>query len=289
MRNRGHIGRQARLLLALAAGAALFGIATVVQAAIPDGAGAIHGCYDNRSGAVRVIDTGTSQACDARRETALTWNQRGPTGAVGPPGAKGDPGNPGSRGPSGARGLTGADGTDGVNGAPGASGATGPTGASGLAGTRGPTGPSGSPGTGYWTVPGGIVEVTSVFPTFTPIASIRLPAGDWAIHTRANVALVDGLDGLTVVKADILCNTQLDVTRLSAPSGSNAGGTVRVSQFSTSLSFQDALTSDGSTLLTLRCAQLTPGPEAATPTVVQVSHAFFVAVPLGDLREAPTN
>ena len=54
--------RGGRLLVALAVGGALFGIASVVQADIPD-SGVIHGCYNTTNshgfpiGMLRVIDT----------------------------------------------------------------------------------------------------------------------------------------------------------------------------------------------------------------------------------------
>src|SRR5262245_1741916 len=59
---------------ALAAGAA--------YAAIPDGQGVIHGCYEKKSGALRVADleAGTPQPCTPK-EHALDWNQQGPAGA----------------------------------------------------------------------------------------------------------------------------------------------------------------------------------------------------------------
>jgi hypothetical protein len=84
-----------KLLLALMCAAGVFGIVSVVQAAIPDSNGVVHGCIAP-SGNLRVIDSATS-ACK-RNETSLDWNQmglRGPTGATGPTGAKGDTGSPG--------------------------------------------------------------------------------------------------------------------------------------------------------------------------------------------------
>jgi hypothetical protein len=60
---------------------------TTAYAAIPDGAGTIHGCYDKSSGALRVTDstTNTPKGCSTN-EIALDWNQQG---------AKGDQGDPG--------------------------------------------------------------------------------------------------------------------------------------------------------------------------------------------------
>jgi hypothetical protein len=81
------LSRGGRLLLALAVGGALFGIATAVQADIPDG-GVIHGCYQKNVGGLRVIDTSIGQACRGS-ENSVDWNQTGPAGArgaTGPPG-----------------------------------------------------------------------------------------------------------------------------------------------------------------------------------------------------------
>jgi hypothetical protein len=116
------LSRGGRLLLAVAVGGALFGIATAVQASIPDASGVIHGCYNNSlahgnpTGALRVIDTAKANGNCASWEAPLNWNQKGSTGAAGPTGA---PGPTGGRGPTGAAGATGAK---------GATGATGPTG-----------------------------------------------------------------------------------------------------------------------------------------------------------------
>jgi len=62
--------RRVRLgaLLVVAVGFAAGGIA---YASIPDPGGVIHGCYDKKSGALRVIDAGPC----GNREVALNWNQ----------------------------------------------------------------------------------------------------------------------------------------------------------------------------------------------------------------------
>src|SRR5262249_2997547 len=78
-----------RLLLVLGISTAALGIAGVVQASIPDASGVIQGCYANKDGSLRVIDTGSSGACDTKKETPLTWSQKGPTGARGPTGPTG--------------------------------------------------------------------------------------------------------------------------------------------------------------------------------------------------------
>lgn len=67
-------------------------------AAIPDSDDKeIHGCYGNRTGALRVIDAELGETCTSK-ETALVWNQQGPPG---------DPGAPGTPGSAGASALTG--------------------------------------------------------------------------------------------------------------------------------------------------------------------------------------
>jgi hypothetical protein len=66
----------------VAVAAAAFGIATAVQAGIPDANGVIHGCYYRpgklasttpRLGALRVIDTAEGRRC-AADEKPLDWN-----------------------------------------------------------------------------------------------------------------------------------------------------------------------------------------------------------------------
>jgi hypothetical protein len=68
------LGAAAVAVAALAAGAA--------YAAIPDGSGIIHGCYEKKTGELRVTDpeTGTPKPCTTK-ELALDWNQQGPAGA----------------------------------------------------------------------------------------------------------------------------------------------------------------------------------------------------------------
>jgi len=90
------LGRGSRLVLALAVGGAVFGIASAVQASIPDSNGVIHGCYakagNPSQGALRVIDS--SAACKPI-ENPLNWNQTGPTGPPGPTGPTGPTGTAG--------------------------------------------------------------------------------------------------------------------------------------------------------------------------------------------------
>jgi hypothetical protein len=72
----------------------------IAWADIPD-SGVIHGCYHKVNGQLRVIDIDEGQACNPS-ESALSWNQTGPTGPrgmTGPTGAKGATGPTGPAGP----------------------------------------------------------------------------------------------------------------------------------------------------------------------------------------------
>ena len=99
--------------MALAVGGAVFGIATAVQASIPDASGVIHGCYNHSlahgspTGVLRVIDTAKPDGNCASWETPLNWNQGGVTGPTG----AGASGTTGPTGPTGASGPTGAPGS----------------------------------------------------------------------------------------------------------------------------------------------------------------------------------
>jgi len=84
-----HARRNVVAYLALVA--ALGAAGGVAYSSIPDAQGVIHGCYDDTTGALRVIDTDGSGVCRGG-ETALDWNQEGqpgPTGHTGLPGAPG--------------------------------------------------------------------------------------------------------------------------------------------------------------------------------------------------------
>jgi hypothetical protein len=88
------LSRGGRVLLAIAAGGALFGIASAVQADIPD-SGVIHGCYGKAGtpykGELRVRDASQGEQCRVY-ENPLDWNQTGETGATGPSGPTGPAG-----------------------------------------------------------------------------------------------------------------------------------------------------------------------------------------------------
>src|SRR5215472_6000097 len=101
MRTRIHnLSKAARIVLALGVAGLAFGIATAVQAAIPDN-GVIHGCYGKPGtpykGDLRVRDSG--EQCRFY-ENQLDWNASGVTGATGATGPAGPTGPKGPTGPS---------------------------------------------------------------------------------------------------------------------------------------------------------------------------------------------
>src|SRR5215212_6042895 len=91
--------RITRKTLAVAAALAAVFAVSAAYAAIPDGGGVIHGCYDKGSGQVRVTDSQTNvpKGCTTK-EQSLNWNQQGPQGNPGAPGPKGDTGPKGDPG-----------------------------------------------------------------------------------------------------------------------------------------------------------------------------------------------
>jgi hypothetical protein len=88
-----------KAMLVVTGAAAALAIGSIAWAAVPDGNGVIHGCYDKQSGGVRVTDTATNQPkpCTAK-EAPLDWNQQGPQGIQGVPGPQGPQGDPGPSG-----------------------------------------------------------------------------------------------------------------------------------------------------------------------------------------------
>ena len=98
-------------------------------AAIPDGNGVIHGCYQATTGLTRLIDAAVA-SCRSD-ETSIHWNRAGVAGAPGPQGAQGP------QGPQGPQGSQGAQGPQGPQGPSGLQGPQGPRGADGLPGADG--------------------------------------------------------------------------------------------------------------------------------------------------------
>src|SRR5262245_26093622 len=89
--------------------AGAIGLAALVAAGAvyASGSGVINGCYKTQNGQLRVV--GPGDQC-LPSETAISWNEVGPTGAQG---ATGDQGPMGLQGPQGAPGATGATGARG--------------------------------------------------------------------------------------------------------------------------------------------------------------------------------
>jgi hypothetical protein len=106
----------------------------------------INGCYDQKTGVLRI-----SGSCTAK-ETAISWNQVGPQGLQG---EKGQQGDPGPQGPPGEKGEKGD---------------TGPQGPQGETGPQGPRGPSDA----YVTAPSGL----TLSSTPAEVALLNLPSGN---------------------------------------------------------------------------------------------------------------
>ncbi len=93
-----------------------------------------------------------TRGCNAKTETAISWTQGGPQGAMGPVGATGEVGAAGAKGETGPQGQVGPKGAAGASGPKGAvgpkgdTGAIGPKGATGAQGPMGPKGPVGDAG-----------------------------------------------------------------------------------------------------------------------------------------------
>ena len=78
---------------------------------IPGPSGVIHGCYQTKTGNLRVLAAG--KHC-RKSERAITWNQTGPRGLQGLQGVQGLQGLQGLQGPQGPQGNTGASGPAGT-------------------------------------------------------------------------------------------------------------------------------------------------------------------------------
>ena len=98
------LGRPLRLaLVSSAVLVSAAGVSYATSTVLAIDTSVIHGCYLNRIGTLRVIDTKT-QRCSFF-ETPIQWNQAGPpglSGAPGAPGPQGPKGDPGRKGDPGA-------------------------------------------------------------------------------------------------------------------------------------------------------------------------------------------
>lgn len=136
----------------------------IAYAGIPDG-NTIHGCYQQHTGDLRVVEEPHASGCRAS-ELAPSWNQQGPKGDTGPQGPTGAHGPQGEPGPAGPKGDVGAQGPQGE---------PGPAGAGGLA-------------PAFTTVRKGFVVPGSGGVGYTDVATIQLPApGIYAIWSTVDV------------------------------------------------------------------------------------------------------
>jgi hypothetical protein len=178
MRSFKMLGVGGRLLVVLAVVGVAFGIASVVQADIPD-SGVIHGCYGKAGtpykGNLRVRDFDRGEQCRVYENT-LDWNQTGPTGPSGPTGPTGPSGPTGPTGPSGP---------------------TGPTGPSGPTGPTGPTGPSDA----WYAQSPPNTNIPSNGATPVTVASLVLPAGNFVVTASGWAA--DNVSGNSDVRCSI--------------------------------------------------------------------------------------
>lgn len=86
--------RTRRVTVAVAAAVVVAVAGGVAYATIPDSGGVITGCYNNKTGALRVVDADAGADC-LPAETPLRWSQQGPSGPTGPAGPQGPPGGSG--------------------------------------------------------------------------------------------------------------------------------------------------------------------------------------------------
>jgi hypothetical protein len=70
--------RSVLIVLATAAGASVVASAAYAASPADDDKGVIHGCVNNRTGVLRVIDPSDDEECKdhgSRKETAISWNE----------------------------------------------------------------------------------------------------------------------------------------------------------------------------------------------------------------------
>jgi hypothetical protein len=174
---RGRIGLPAlALVVAIGAGSAYITYAAIAPYTF-------YACLSG-TGALTQVSITSAPHCSTG-QTAVSWNQVGPTGPTGPTGATGP------QGPTGATGLTGATGPAGATGPTGATGPAGPTGATGATGPSGPSGPAGVSNVtfAFAIQPGAVLPNNNVF---LKIVSKILPAGSWAIVATVNTTAFNG-------------------------------------------------------------------------------------------------
>lgn len=180
---------------------AVLGGAGVAFGAADEPSSLVHGCVDQNTGVLRILDGSAGKAC-AATETPLNFNQQGPTGAPGPagsPGPQGLPGpqgSPGPKGSAGPQGVPGPQGSPGPQGVPGPVGPTGPQGIPGLKGAKGDPGPQGVPGvpgvSGYQVVKASGAPSTANL----QVQAVTCPAGKKVVSGGASVSFDAGVSGI---------------------------------------------------------------------------------------------
>ena len=172
--------RHGRVLIAAGALTAVAGTAwaTGAVSSIAGADGTINGCYDQKSGDLRVIAAET--AC-GKGELPISWNVKGQTGAQGPQGAAGPLGAQGPAGPAGAAGEKGETGETGPQGSQGQAGEQGPAGAPGA---QGPAGLKGDTGAGVAWMGDYVVGIQS--PTYIVGSLVRHNGAIWIARQQTS-------------------------------------------------------------------------------------------------------
>ena len=101
---RERLSRRALVLAVTALAVTVAG--SVAYATIPGADGTINGCYEKRTGMLRVIDSDAGARCTSL-ETPIAWSRQGPQGATGAVGPTGPAGADGAQGPKGDAGPVG--------------------------------------------------------------------------------------------------------------------------------------------------------------------------------------
>lgn len=195
------LANASKALFALVLAAAVFGVVSAVQAAIPDSHGVIHGCV-LPSGNVRVIDSDTA-SCRGN-EAPLDWNQAGATGPAGQDGAPGKDGAPGADGAPGKDGVSPTVTQLASGDSHCAAGGAAITDASGNTAyvCSGATGAAGAPGTsfdGTYTSPNGefgISVTDSGIKLTAPTSKVTVDGSSVKVESLAGTKFSVGLDSI---------------------------------------------------------------------------------------------
>ena len=214
----------------------MLGAASFALASIPSSAGMINSCYA-RDGSMRLIDTDLGQSC-RRRETLLSWNQRGLQGPQGIQGQRGAQGPQGAQGTQGPRGLQGIQGSKGDKGAAGASGAPGAQGIQGLQGIQGPKGDKGDPGppgsgglpAGFYSVGSGAVALGA---SAAAIVTMTLDPGQYFVIGSSTLNGNEGAGSIATGEChlDLDPNAKSLVALSTTANGSSVEGVAVVQDF----------------------------------------------------------